>query len=330
MKQFNFIEVCAGCGGFSSGFLNAGFDALLLNELDKTCCATLQTNHKDVVINNASMKELDLSIFKGKVDVLLGGVPCQSFSQAGRRKGIEDSRGSLILDFNRLVKDCEPRMFVIENVKGLTTFENGKLLHSLISLFGNNGQYKIYYKVLNAKDFEVPQKRERVFIVGVHSSISQEFHFPTCGNHPDVRLKDVLHDVPPSIGVQYPEWKRKILELVPAGGCWVDLPIDIQQSYMGENGLKSTGGKRGVARRLDMNEYCLTLTTSPYQKQTERCHPLETRPLTIREYARIQTFPDTYLFCGSVLQQYKQIGNAVPVKLAYHLATHIKKFLQNS
>ena len=107
----------------------------------------------------------------------------------------------------------------------------------------------------------------------------------------------------------------------------MDLPEEVKKSYVGEKGLASGGGKRGIARRLSMNEQCLTLTTSPCQKQTERCHPLETRPLTVREYARIQTFPDSYVFSGSVGNQYKQIGNAVPVNLAYAMAKQIKEFI---
>lgn len=136
--------------------------------------------------------------------------------------------------------------------------------------------------------------------------------------------------MPPSVGVSYSKYKAEIMELVPQGGCWIDLPEEIQKQYMGEKTLASGGGKRGIARRLSMDEPSLTLTTSPCQKQTERCHPLETRPLTVREYARIQTFPDSYVFEGSVGNQYKQIGNAVPVRLAYELARYVKLYLDEA
>lgn len=329
MTKPTFIEVCSGCGGLSTGFMNGGFEPILLNEVDKTCCQTLRKNHKNVLIDNSCMRNLDLSKYKNSVDVLMGGVPCQSFSQAGQRKGIHDERGGLVIDFNRLVVECEPKIFLVENVKGLLTIEKGELFKTLISMFENEGKYKIYTKVLNAKNFGVPQKRERLFIIGVHFSITRMFTFPNNTTIPERKLRDILIDVPTSLGVQYPEWKREVLDLVPPGGCWVDLPTDIRNSYMGQKALHSGGGKRGMTRRLSMDEQCLTLTTSPYQRQTERCHPTETRPFTIREYARIQTFPDTYEFCGSVLNQYRQIGNAVPVHLAYHLATHIKSFLQS-
>jgi DNA (cytosine-5)-methyltransferase 1 len=323
-----FIEVCAGCGGLSSGFMEAGFTPILINEIIKPFCATLKKNHPDANIVQGSMVDLDLTPFKGTVDILQGGVPCQAFSHAGERKGLEDPRGKLILQFNKLIKDCEPKLFLVENVKGLTTHNNGQTMKDILKLFENNGQYKVYTKVLNAKDYNVPQKRERIIIIGVHSSINKVFTYPEISTQV-ILLKDVLINVPPSEGVLYSEEKKEIMKLVPPGGCWIDLPEDIKKIYMGKS-ILSGGGKRGIARRLSMNEQCLTLTTSPCQKQTERCHPIETRPLTIREYARIQTFPDTYVFEGSVGNQYKQIGNAVPVKLAFAIATKIKDFLEQS
>ena len=191
----------------------------------------------------------------------------------------------------------------------------------------NEGKYNIYHQVLNSKDYNVPQKRERVIIIGVHSSIKKKFTFPKKSTNILV-LKDVLMDVPDSIGASYPKKKIDVMNLIKPGGCWVDLPEDIQKSYVGEKTLQAGGGKRGIARRLSMDEPCLTLTTSPCQKQTERCHPVETRPLNVREYARIQTFPDSYIFEGSMSNQYKQIGNAVPVKLALAVAEQIKLFLK--
>jgi DNA (cytosine-5)-methyltransferase 1 len=164
-----------------------------------------------------------------------------------------------------------------------------------------------------------------MIIVGVRADLGKEYQFPAPEKVRPV-LKDVLKDVPCSEGIQYSEKKRKVLDLVPEGGCWVDLPEDIKKEYMG-NALKSGGGMRGFARRLSMDKPCLTLLTSPSQKQTDRCHPLETRPLTVREYARIQTFPDDYEFCGTVAQKYRQIGNAVPVQLAWHLAKSLLAIL---
>lgn len=325
-NSHTFIEVCAGCGGLSSGFIKAGFKPLLINELQKVFCKTLKDNHAEANIVQGSMLDLDLKQYKGAVDILQGGVPCQAFSQAGERKGLDDPRGKLIVQFNRFINECEPKMFLVENVKGLTTHEGGDTFKNILKLFENDGMYTVYHKILNSKDYEVPQKRERVIIVGVRSTINKVFTFPEKSNKV-VLLKDVLVNVPPSCGAKYPEHKAKVMELVPQGGCWINLPEDVKKAYMGEKGLAAGGGKRGVARRLAMNEQCLTLTTSPCQKQTERCHPLETRPLNVREYARIQTFPDSYTFAGGMGNQYKQIGNAVPVNMAFALANHIKHFL---
>lgn len=324
-----FIEVCSGCGGLSSGFINAGFKPVLLNEIEKTFCDTLKENHPGVNVVQKSMTELNLHEFKNKIDVLAGGVPCQAFSQAGERQGLEDPRGQLILEFNRLILECEPKVFLIENVKGLLTHEKGKTFEDVVELLKNGGRYNIHYKLLNAKDYEVPQKRERVFIIGIRSDITGSWSFPQKSSK-SVLLRDVLVNVPPSLGAKYPPAKEAVMRLVPPGGCWVDLPDDVQREYMGEKSMAAGGGKRGMARRLSMDEHSLTLTTSPSQKQTERCHPIETRPLTVREYARIQTFPDDYVFKGGMAAQYKQIGNAVPVKLAQVVAQQIALLLQGS
>ena len=276
------------------------------------------------------MKALDLTKYHGNVDVLMGGVPCQAFSQAGERKGLDDPRGQLIVEFNKLVNQVSPKILMVENVAGLLTHEEGATLRGVLDLFANNGAYTVYHKLLNAVNYEVPQKRQRVFIVGVRNDIHTArgaFTYPVPSTK-SVLLRDVLVDVPASPGASYPPAKHAVMELVPQGGCWVDLPEDIKQAYMGEAGMAAGGGKRGVARRLAMNEACLTLTTSPAQKQTERCHPTETRPLTVREYARIQTFPDSYTFAGGVGNQYKQIGNAVPVKLAEAMGRRLREYLR--
>lgn len=325
-----FIEVCSGAGGLSSGLIHAGFQCTLLNEIEKTFCKTLEKNHPHVKIVHDTMENLTLTEYKEQnIDLLCGGIPCQAFSQAGQKKGLDDPRGKLMLEFNRLICECEPKIFMIENVKGLVSHNEGKTLKSLIELFQNGGKYQIVYQVLNAKDYEVPQKRERILIIGIRKDIFEKngaFTFPEKSTK-KVLLKDVLYNVPPSIGAKYPESKKKIMDLVPEGGCWIHLPEDIQKSYLGAS-YNSGGGKRGIAKRLAMNDYSLTLTTSPSQKQTERCHPHETRPLNVREYARIQTFPDDYIFEGSMANQYKQIGNAVPVKLAYFVGISLKSYLE--
>lgn len=318
----NFLEVCSGAGGLSTGFINKKFNPLLLVDIDKYCCQTLKENHPNVNIIQDDFTKIDYTNYINKVDLLMGGVNCQSWSLIGNRKGLEDSRGNLILEFIKLIHLIKPKIFLIENVKGLLLHEKGKTFEFIINKIKN---YKIYYKILNANDYEVPQKRERLIIVGIINTINKDFKFPKKCNFKPI-LNDVLNNVPPSLGYTYSIEKEKIMKLIPQGEYWKSLPDELQRKYMGKSYF-SKGGRTGIARRLSLQEPSLTLTTSPSQKQTERCHPIETRPLNIREYARIQTFPDKYIFKGSISNCYKQIGNAVPVKLSEHLAESIKKIL---
>jgi len=320
--MYNFIEICAGAGGMSLGFINAGLIPVLLNDNNKDCCETLKLNHKNIKIECTDFRNINVSNYKNKIDVLIGGVPCQSFSYAGQRKGLKDERGKLIIDFIEFIDKIKPKIFIIENVKGLITIEKGKIFNELIKKI-NDIHYNVQYKILNANDFDVPQKRERIFIVGTIND--KKFIFPNQQKEKKI-LKDVLINVPESECAKYSTEKMKLFKLIPQGGCWINLPIDLQKKYLGKSYF-SGGGKRGILYRLSMDKPSLTILCSPTQKQTERCHPIETRPLTIREYARIQTFPDNYEFIGSLYSKYKQIGNAVPVNLANYLAQSIVKYL---
>ena len=327
-KEYTFIEVCAGAGGLSTGFTTNGFTPILLNDNNKYCIETLKNNHPNVKISNESMININLDEYKNlNIDVLMGGVPCQSFSQAGKRKGIQDDRGKLILHFIKMIDIINPKVFIIENVKGLVTHNKGETLQYIIEEINKLQKYNINYKVLNANNYSVPQNRERLIIVGIRNNINKTFNFPPAHIYKPV-LKDVLYDCPTSSGIEYTKEKYDIMKIVPEGGCWVNIPEELQKKYMGKS-YYSGGGKRGILKRLDMNKPCLTLLTTPSQKQTERCHPNETRPLQILEYSRIQTFPDNYKFYGSVNQIYKQIGNAVPVNLAKAIAVEVLNVLSN-
>ena len=316
-----FIEVCAGAGGMSLGFMNAGMTPELLIDNDKDSCKTLMKNHEGVNVECIDMKVINLEKYRNKIDVLCGGIPCQSWSMAGNRQGASDSRGQLVYTFRDHVKTILPKVFVVENVKGMTNLNGGQAFREILDILKCDDLYDIKYKVLNANNYGVAQKRERLIIIGLLKELNIEYNFPEELEYKPV-LRDILTDVPESIGAEYSEKKKDIFRLVPEGGCWVNLPEDIQKEYLGKSYF-SGGGKRGIAKRLSMSEPSLTLLCSPQQKQTERCHPTELRPLNIREYARIQSFPDDYVFEGSLNSQYKQIGNAVPVKLAYHIGKNI-------
>lgn len=178
--KFTFIEVCAGCGGLSSGLMQNNFTPLLLNDNNKDCCKSLKLNHEKVTIICDSMTNLKLDKFINKVDLLCGGVPCQSFSQSGKRLGLNDERGNLILEFINMIVKLKPRMFMIENVKGLLTLNRGETLNYILNEINNktNNNYNVEFDVLNAYNYEVPQKRERIFIVGIQKKYDLKFSFP--------------------------------------------------------------------------------------------------------------------------------------------------------
>lgn len=320
-----FIEVCAGGGGLSCGLIKAGFHPLLLNDSNKDCCQTLRLNHPRAHVVHGKMEDIDFTPYVNNVTVLAGGVPCQSFSQAGSRRGLDDDRGMLFFKFIDIVALVRPTVFLLENVKGLLTHDKGNTFLRILQELEALGDYNITHACLNACNYNVPQKRERVFIVGVRNTLLSTFNFPPVSKHQPV-LRDVLHNVPVSDGAVYPDNKIKLFKMIPPGGCWVNLPVELQKEYLG-NSYYSGGGKRGILYRLDMDKPCLTLLCTPSQKQTERCHPIEDRPLTVREYARIQTFDDDYNFVGSLSSQYRQIGNAVPVELARQIAMCIRDML---
>lgn len=329
------IELFAGAGGLALGMELAGFQHVLLNEIDKWACQTLRNNRPNWNVLECPIEEVNFIKYRGKIDVVTGGFPCQAFSYAGNQGGFLDTRGTLFFEFARAVQEIQPKIMVGENVRGLFNHDKGRTLATIKQVIAELGYTLMEPRVLHAKFYRVPQKRERLILVAIRNDLVDQFDFAF--PEPEEReytladglKKGVLYncDVPKSEGQRYPEHKKAILDLVPAGGYWRDLPEDIAKAYM-KKSYYLGGGKTGMARRLSWNKPSLTLTCSPAQSQTERCHPDETRPLTVREYARIQTFPDDWLFSGSQSQQYKQIGNAVPVNLAEALGESLIKTLQ--
>ncbi len=322
ISKYSAIELFAGAGGLALGLEQAGIETVLHVDNDKYCCETLSKNRPNWNVICSDVSKIDFKPYKGKVNIITGGFPCQAFSYAGKKLGFEDTRGTLFYEFARCVKETEPLVFVAENVRGLISHDNGRTLKTIVDIFESLG-YDIQTKLLNAVNYNVPQKRERIVIVGTKKNTNIKFEYPK--ESKKIRtLRDALKDVPKSEGQAYSKSKQEVLKLVPPGGCWRNLPANIQKSYMGKS-FTSGGGRTGMARRISWDEPCLTLTCSPSQKQTERCHPDETRPFTVREYARIQTFPDDWEFVGGMGQQYKQIGNAVPVELGRQIGIQIKK-----
>jgi len=334
MSKYSVVELFAGAGGLALGLEQAGFETKALLEIDKWACETLKKNRPNWNIIQEDITKISQIGIKQyleeneEIDLLSGGYPCQSFSYAGNRLGIDDTRGTLFYDYALILDELKPKMFFAENVKGLVTHDKGRTFQTMIKVFEDAG-YDVVYKVLNALDYGVAQKRQRVIIIGIRKDIkeiiNEDFEFPKPYKK-KLTLKDILKDVPPSSCSTYNEKKKEVLKYVSPGGCWRDLPDKIAKEYM-----KSTyymeGGRTGIARRLSWDEPGLTVLCSPSQKQTERCHPDELRPFSIKENARIQSFPDEWNFYGSLSQQYKQIGNAVPVNLAKEVGLSIIKYL---
>lgn len=322
-RQFTSVELFAGAGGLALGMEKAGFSHVLLNEFDHDACNTLRYNRPHWNVIEGDIHNVDFTPYRNQIDFLSGGFPCQAFSFAGKRLGFEETRGTLFFELARAVKEIRPKVFMGENVRGLFEHDGGRTLATIKNVITELGYTLVTPRVLKALAYNVPQKRERLILIAVRNDIAPYVQFRWPEVAPKIRtLRDAFFagelfptDVPESAGQKYPAAKKKIMEMVPEGGDWRDLPEDVAREYL-KGSYHLEGGKTGMARRLSFDEPSLTLTCAPAQKQTERCHPLETRPLTVREYARIQTFPDEWKFSGSLSSQYKQIGNAVPVNLA--------------
>jgi len=333
-KIFSVVELFAGAGGLALGLEKAGFNTIGLIEFDKNAANTLKNNRpKWNVINDdiANISCLDLEFYfnikKGDLDLLSGGAPCQAFSYAGKRLGLEDARGTLFYHYAVFLQKLQPKTFLFENVRGLLTHDGGRTFNTILDIFKAAG-YTVNTEILNAWDYGVAQKRERLIMIGVRADLTDKIWIDVPQPHVyKPVLRDILRDVPSSEGTQYSENKRKIFELVPPGGYWRDIHEDIAKEYM-KSCWYMNGGRTGILRRLSMDEPSLAILTSPSQKQTDRCHPLEARPFTVRENARCQCFPDDWIFSGSIGQQYKQVGNAVPVNLAYEIAKKIYEGLE--
>lgn len=333
-QEYTVLELFAGAGGLAIGLEQAGLKCVALNEIDKYAAATLRINRPNWKVLEGDIRNLSFNEYTNKVDVVTGGFPCQAFSYAGKRFGFQDARGTLFYEFARVVQETQPKICIGENVKGLQSHDGGRTLKTMIAILDEIGYRVVDPKVLKAIYYNVPQKRERLILVGIRKDLNVDFNYPT-PNKEILNLRDALKkgrlfdcDVPESSGVKYPASKKKILDRVPPGGYWRDLPLDMQKEYM-QKSFYLGGGKTGMARRISWEEPSLTLTCSPAQKQTERCHPDETRPFTVREYARIQTFPDNWNFEGPVSAQYKQIGNAVPVNLGKAIGQSVVQFLND-
>jgi DNA (cytosine-5)-methyltransferase 1 len=363
-KKLKIIDLFSGVGGLSYGFShNDNFEIVAANEILPNMAKAYLLNHPTVKVYVQDIRdfsseqiEKDLNVINRDIDIVVGGPPCQAYSTVGKRM-LDDPRGKLFQEYYRVLKEFNPKLFLFENVKGLISMQDGKLLKIIVLLFESLG-YKVVYKLLNAADFGVPQMRERVILIG--SKLKHDFLYPSpthCSNN-EIRnlfnnglkqyltIEDAISDLPfietneesfqyasaPSNDFQYLMRKNapeklmdhnspknndkliKIMELLPDGGSPDDLPID----------LRPTSGFKNTYCRLWWNRPATTITRNLSTPSSSRCiHPKAPRPLTTREGARLQCFPDDYKFYGSRSDRNLQVGNAVPTFLSVALADSI-------
>lgn len=350
-KNRNVISLFSGAMGLDIGLARAGLNIVIGQDFDKSCVETMQANGHEVLCGDIrEIKAPDLlaetGMKVGEPFLICGGPPCQPFSTAGKRLGINDPRGSLFMDFIRMIDYIKPRFFVMENVKGIISSplkhvpieerdgsdpeqQLGTVLDVILNEF-NKLNYKTVYGVLDAVNYGVPQFRERFVLIGSRDNedifLPVPTHFAVHQNekYKWQSLSSAIRDIEDAPGIceSFSQERLKYLRLVPEGGNWRNLPKKMIEEAMG-GAYRSGGGKVGFYRRLSYSEPCPTLVTSPVQKATMMCHPTQDRPLSIREYARIQQFPEEWVFTGTVASQYRQIGNAVPVGLAEQIGKAI-------
>ena len=315
MKKPTVIDLFCGAGGLSLGFEKAGFEVAFANDNNKYACETYRHN----------IKKGDKALFEGniekiiefpKADVVAGGYPCQGFSLAGKRL-VADPRNKLYLEFARCVREVEPKFFVAENVKGLLTLGNGEIIKAMMREFTTiNGGFSVKYKLLNAKWFGAPQDRERVVIVGVRKDLKFDFQYPepTHGPlavKPYVTLKDVLWDLKEKPGLYQTGTFSPIYMSRNRKRNWDEQSFTIQ------------AGARHAPLHPDSSDMVMV-----GKDKWKFLHSDKVRRLSVRECARIQGFPDSFEFYGPIAEQYKQIGNAVPVPLSFAIAKQINAYFK--
>ena len=335
-KSRQAISLFSGGMGLDIGLQDAGIRIAIGQDLDSSCIKTIRENGHAAIESDITqlrsetlLEQAGLRI--GEPFLICGGPPCQPFSTAGKRLGVNDPRGSLFIEFVRMIREIRPRFFVMENVKGLVSSklvdrggksEDTTVLDVVLEQFAHIG-YHTVHGILDAVNYGVPQFRERLIILGSRDNEQVFLPVPThfqIHQNPLYRwnvLGDAIRDLEDDVGecASFSQERLHFLKMVPEGGNWRDLPEEAKKIAMG-GAYYSGGGKVGFYRRLSYKQPSPTLVTSPVQKASMFCHPVKDRPLSVREYARIQQFPEDWRFVGTTAAKYRQIGNAVPVGLA--------------
>ena len=355
------LSFFSGAMGMDIGLEQAGFQTLFASEIDNSCRKTIAKNRPEIALvgdirefSPELVREISGIDENEDIDLVVGGPPCQAFSTAGNRKGFEDDRGNVFLSFIDMIIGLNPKYAVIENVRGLLSAplkhrphnQRGKghpnlsvdelpggALNDILNKLENAG-YAVSFNLYNAANFGTPQKRERVVIICSRDGKRPPYLEPTHSDDSTFGLpkwttfKQATKKLT-SVDAEYisfPEKRLKYYRLLKPGENWRNLPDDLQREAMGKSYF-SGGGKTGFLRRLHWNKPSPTLVTHPAMPATDLAHPVDNRPLSVQEYKKIQEFPEDWDIQGSVLDKYKQIGNAVPVGLGRAIGLHILKLL---
>lgn len=328
----NIISLFSGCGGLDLGFEKAGFDITVANEFDKNIWETFKVNHPNTKLIEGDIRNIKEEDFPNEIDGIIGGPPCQSWSEAGSLKGIEDERGKLFYEYIRILKNKQPKFFLAENVSGMLANRHSEAVQNILMMFKECG-YNVSLTLVNAKDYGVAQERKRVFYIGFRKDLNVNFIFPkgsTVDDDKKITLKDVIWDLQDS-AVPSAEKNKHNPKAINNNEYFTG---DYSPIFMSRNRVKG------------WNEQAFTVQASGRQCQLHPqapkmikvgkndCRFVEGkenlyRRMTIREVARIQGFPDSFKFIyENTNDAYKMIGNAVPVNLAYEVANAIKKVLE--
>lgn len=327
------ISLFSGCGGMDSGFKKAGFNIVWANDFDSDAQAIYELNLGSIDKRNI------LTVGEDEIpdgDILTAGFPCQPFSNAGNRKGVHDSRGMLYKECLRIIERKNPKVIVFENVKGLlsTKYMDGRLLSDVIveDLSEMNGiGYNVNCELVNASDYGVPQNRQRVLFIGIRKDLRKEFVFPPKQSKEKLTLRYVLNV--PKDAANHLDWPfspqaLEMINYIPEKGSWKDVPYEhLAPRFKKIRDNMKKYHSPNFYRRFSRDEICGTITASAQPENCGIIHPTENRRYTVREVARIQTFPDNFQFITdtprNITAMYKVIGNAVPVNLAYAIAKAI-------
>jgi len=325
----NLISLFSGCGGLDLGFEKAGFNVAVANEFDPTIWATFKANHPNTKLIEGDIRKIKDTDFPDDIDGIIGGPPCQSWSEAGAQRGIDDLRGQLFYEYIRILKSKQPKFFLAENVSGMLLGRHSEAVKNIIEMFKECG-YNVTVTLVNAKDYGVPQERKRVFYIGFRNDLNIDFKFPqgsTKDNNKKITLRDTIWDLQ--------------FTAVPAGDKNYHNPNAVNNNeyftgafspiFMSRNRVKSWDEQaftvQASGRQCQIHPQApkmvkVGIDQYAYAKGYESLY----RRMTVREIARIQGFPDTFKFIyNNVNDGYKMIGNAVPINLAYEIALSIKQ-----